>query len=331
MIKIQSRVLVDVKCLKKYFPLKRHIFTRSQGDYVRAVDNISISIERKATLALVGESGSGKTTVGRLILGLLKPTEGTIRFDGLDVLNISRRERRRLGKQMQMIFQNAYESLNPRKTVEDILSLPFRVHTNLSNEEISNEVCSLLSILDLTPIETFASKYAHELSGGQRQRVAIGRAIALKPLFVIADEPVASLDVSVRGKILNMMKSLKDTFGISYLYISHNLAVCRSIADVIAVMYLGKIAELCSVDEFYKGPLHPYAQLLLSAVPVPDPTEARAGARVHGAIEDNVPSTVGLPSGCRFQTRCNYRKSQCGEEPDLVEVRKNHFVACHLF
>ena len=321
------QALVEVEKLKKYF-LVGGLFAR--GNKVHAVDGVTFQIREKETMGLVGESGCGKTTTGRLILGLTKPTSGTVRFRGRDIFSLSKKEMRNLRSEMQMIFQDPYGSLNPRKSVHQILSRPYKIHHIVSEDKIESKISELLEITNLTPPSFFMDKYPHELSGGERQRVALARAISLRPTLIVADEAVAFLDVSVKGKILNLMKELQNKFGLTYLYITHDLAVLRSMADRIAVMYLGKIVEIAEVEEFYKNPLHPYSQGLLSAVPIPDPKKTRTSSRI--TLGGEVPSPINPPSGCRFNTRGRYRKEICvRKQPQLVNVGCNHFVRCHLY
>jgi oligopeptide/dipeptide ABC transporter ATP-binding protein len=316
--------LIKIRNLKKYYPIRVGL---SKNFYVKAVDGVSFNITKDSTFGLVGESGCGKTTTGKLILGLIRPTDGSIYYMDKDLITISKNERKKLGKELQMVFQNPTESINPRKNVEEVISLPLKVHTSLTREEIHDQVCNILNKLGLNPPELFLNKYPHELSGGQKQRLAIARSIILNPKFIVADEPTSALDVSVRGKILDILLKIKKEFQLTYLYITHDLSVCRSICDTMAVMYLGKIVEMSPVDEFFNNPLHPYTKALLSAVPKPDPDKTQNKKRI--ILDSDVPSPINLPSGCRFHTRCVSCQNICTKkEPELVEISKDHFVRC---
>lgn len=262
-----------------------------------------------------------------LVLRLLEPTGGTVRFDGQNIFELNKKEMLELRPRMQIIFQDPYASLNPRKSVRHTMSQPFEVHRELKGEEIESTISRLLERLGLTPPELFLDRFPHELSGGQRQRVAVARAIALNPSFIIADEPVASLDVSIQGQILNLLRDLQEELGISYLYVTHDLSTARSIAHKVATMYLGRIIELAEVEEFYNHPMHPYVRGLLSSVPIPNPKIARSRERFR--LEGEVPSPIDVPSGCRFHPRCRFRQSICSEkEPEFTNVRRDHYVAC---
>jgi len=319
--------LVTVKNLKKYFPVEKGLFRRRRQS-LKAVDDVSLGIGKGDNLALVGESGCGKTTTARLILRLLDPTSGSVYFAGKSVFNLSEKELRSLRPQMQLVSQDPYASLNPRKTIRQILSKPFRLHTDMSSNEIEDKILRLLEIVGLSPPELFVDRHPHEFSGGQRQRICIARAIALDPPFVVADEPVSALDVSVRAQILNLLKDLQARLGITYLFITHDLAVVRSVSNRIAVMYLGKLVEVGVVSGLFKAPLHPYTEALLSATPIPDPERSRSKQRI--ILRGDVPSPIDPPPGCRFHTRCPLAVDECKvSEPVLREV-EDGFVACHL-
>ncbi len=321
-------ILLEVRNLKKYFPIKRGIvFSRHVGD-VKAVDNISFNIRKGETLGLVGESGCGKSTVARVIIRLLEPTDGEIIFEGKDITKIPQNELRKLRRDMQIIFQDPYSALNPRMTVSEIIGEPLEVHKVVNNsKEKQKRIQELLELVGLAPYH--ANRYPHEFSGGQRQRIGIARALALNPKFIVADEPTSALDVSVRAQIINLMQDLQKEFGLTYLFISHDLSVIRHICDRILVMYLGKLVEIAPNEELYSSPLHPYTQALLSAVPIPDPEVL--GKRKKVILLGDVPSPVNPPSGCRFHPRCPYVMDVCSKvEPQLKEIKKGHFTACHL-
>ncbi|MEW6244866.1 MAG: dipeptide ABC transporter ATP-binding protein [Bacillota bacterium] len=317
-------LLVEVKDLKKYFPLHGGIFSRVVG-YVKAVDGISFNIKRGETLGLVGESGCGKTTTGRVILRLLERTSGSVKFEGKDVFALEREEMRKLRRDMQIIFQDPYASLNPRMTVGDIIGEPLEVHGVAHGKERELRVQELLDIVGLSPFHS--RRYPHEFSGGQRQRIGVARALALNPKLIICDEPVSALDVSIQSQVLNLLEDLQQEFGLTYLFIAHNLSVVKHISDRVGVMYLGKIVELAGGDELYAEPLHPYTEALLSAIPIPNPELKRE--RI--VLEGDVPSPINPPEGCHFHTRCKYAMPVCREvEPEFTDVGGGHFVACHL-
>ncbi len=317
-----NRPLLEVKGLKEYFDINMG-FLRSKP--LKAVDDVSFTINRGETLGLVGESGCGKTTVGRTILHLYKPTAGEIRFDGKLIKTKS--DVNQFRTKASMVFQDPYSSLNPRMTVSDIVGEPLDVHHMYSSKKERDErILELLSLVGLN--SEHASRYAHEFSGGQRQRIGIARALAMKPEFIVCDEPVSALDVSIQAQVINMFDDLQDELGLTYLFIAHDLLVVRHISDRIAVMYLGKMVELADAEEIYNHPLHPYSQSLLSAVPLPDPKAARANKRI--VLSGDIPSPLNAPSGCPFRTRCRYATEQCAQSmPDFKEVEKGHFVACH--
>lgn len=325
--------LVTVENLRKYFPIKlgffRSIVSR-RPLFVKAVDDVTFYVKRKEIFGLAGESGSGKTTIGRLVLRLIEPTDGRVCFKEKDIYEIPETDTKFLRRQMQMIFQDPYESLNPRFTVYDIISEPLRIH-KIYNEEnkVQEKVLESLEEVKITPPEQFLLRYPHELSGGQRQRVALARSLILEPEFIVADEPVSMLDVSIRAEVLNLMFELIHKHDVSFLYITHDLALARHICDRICIMYLGKVMEMSDAEKIVYEPLHPYTKALTAAVPVPDPTARRSEAVIKGEI----PSPVNPPSGCRFHTRCpSYIGDVCRtKEPDLMDVGGGHFVACHLY
>lgn len=312
--------LVEVKDLQMHFPVKTGFFKTTP---LKAVDGVSFNIKPGETLGLVGESGCGKTTVGRTLLHLYEPTGGTFKFKGEEVTskNIGP-----LRKEMQMVFQDPYSSLNPRMTVEDIIGEPLDVHKLYeSKEERREKVLHLMELVGLNA--EHATRYAHEFSGGQRQRIGIARALAVDPSFIVCDEPVSALDVSIQAQVINMFEELQDKLGVTYLFIAHDLLVVHHISDRIAVMYLGRIVEIADADELNENPLHPYTLSLLSAVCVPDPIKARANQRI--ILEGDVPSPLNMPSGCPFRTRCRYATEQCAKEvPSLTDRGNGHMVAC---
>jgi peptide/nickel transport system ATP-binding protein len=322
-----GRGLVELENLKVYFPIKSGlVLDRHIGD-VRAVDDVTFTIERGETLGLVGESGCGKSTVGRAIIRLYQPTAGTIRFDGQDITNLGEGELRPLRRRMQMVFQDPFASLNPRHSVGRMVSEPLRVHGLASGRTASRRVRELLEIVGL-PADA-ATRYAHEFSGGQRQRIGIARALAVNPDFIVADEPVSALDVSIQAQIINLLENLQSEFDLTYLFIAHDLAVVRHISDRIAVMYLGSIVEVSPADELYDSPLHPYTISLLSAVPIPDPEVEKQRETI--LLAGDLPSPANPPPACRFHTRCPYiQPTRCTTEaPPLRELHSGHLVACH--
>ena len=323
---VGSEVLVSVRGLKKHFPVTKGMFRRKVGA-VRAVDGVSFDIHRGETLGLVGESGSGKSTIGRTMLQLEKATEGSVVFDGIELVGLAAGALRRTRPRMQMVFQDPHASLNPRMTVSSIVGEPLLEHGKSSSRERQERVEELLGLVGLDP--THANRYPHEFSGGQRQRIGIARAIALNPDFIVCDEPIAALDVSIQAQVVNLMEHLQDLLGLTYLFISHDLGMVRHIADRVAVMYLGHIMELADVDDLYGDPRHPYTRALQSSAPVPDPVVE--ATRVKIILEGDIPSPSNPPPGCPFNTRCPDAVDRCHEEiPAWREVAPGHGVACHL-
>ena len=316
--------LVEAKHLKEYFHINTGLFSSRP---LKAVDDVSFSIRRGETLGLVGESGCGKTTVGRTLLHLYEPTDGEIWFDGKQI--VTKKDILEYRKKSAMVFQDPYSSLNPRMTVADIIGEPLDVHKMYNSPaERKERILELMGQVGLN--SEHANRYAHEFSGGQRQRIGIARALAMKPQFVVCDEPVSALDVSIQAQVINMFDELQEQMGLTYLFIAHDLLVVRHISDRIAVMYLGKMVELADSKEIYDHPLHPYTRSLMSAVPLPDPKMARANKRI--VLSGDIPSPLNAPSGCPFRTRCPYATDACAESmPEFKEVGAGHFVACHNF
>ena len=318
--------LLEVAGLKKYFPIRKGSLFSRETKYVRAVDDVSFDIHKGEVLGLVGESGSGKTTTGRLLVRLLKATEGDIVFEGKDTQAMSDNAFRPLRRDMQFIFQDPYSSLNPRLTVAHAIAEPIRLHGVASGKAVEDRVGELMNTVGLNP--RMASRYPHEFSGGQRQRIGIARALALNPKLIIADEPVSALDVSIQAQVLNLLHKLRDDFGLSYLFIAHDLNVVQHLCERIAVMYLGKLVEIADRDSLYAEPLHPYTQALTSAIPVPNPRAKRDRVLLKGEI----PSPVNPPSGCHFHPRCQFATEQCRQVvPKLKKVNATRSVACHLY
>jgi oligopeptide transport system ATP-binding protein len=319
-------VIVEVRHLKKYFPMLSGIIAQRTVGWVKAVDDVSFVIHRGETLGLVGESGCGKTTVGRCILQLERPTEGEILYEGQEMTRMNDAELRRLRPRVQIVFQDPYSSLNPRMTIGQIISEPIRVHRLSQNSaDCRDRVDELLTVVGLNPL--MATRYPHQLSGGQRQRVGIARALALEPKFIVCDEPISALDVSIQAQIINLLEELQERFGLTYLFIAHDLSVVRHISDRITVMYLGKVVEIAERQELYENPLHPYTRALLSAVPIPDPVIELKRERI--VLGGEVSSAASPPSGCVFHPRCPIAVEACTQEvPELREIRPAHWVAC---
>lgn len=320
-----AQPLLEVKDLKKYFPIKGGIFSKTIG-HVQAVDGISFQLFPGETVGLVGESGCGKSTAARTILRLIEPTSGEVYFEGQDILKLGKKPMRALRRQMQIIFQDPYASLNPRMTVASIVGEPLEIHKIAKGREKEEIVANILEKVGLRP--EHMRRYPHEFSGGQRQRIGIARALALNPKLIIGDEPVSALDVSIQAQVINLLEDLQKEFNLTYLIIAHDLSVVEHISDRVAVMYLGKIVELATDRELYRNPSHPYTEALLSAVPRPDPTIKKQRIILPG----DVPSPINPPSGCRFHTRCLYAKADCKTvEPQLQDIGGGHYVACHYW
>jgi len=324
----EKEVLVQVKELKMYFPITQGIVIQKHVGDIKAVDGVTFNIHRGETLGLVGESGCGKSTTGRAILQLYTPTAGEVHFEGEEITGLKGEHLRKMRRRMQMIFQDPYASLNPRMTVGNIVAEPLEVHNILRRSERRDRVKELLEVVGLNPY--FINRYPHEFSGGQRQRIGVARALALNPDFIVADEPISALDVSIQAQVINLLEDLQAQFGLTYLFIAHDLSVVRHISDRIAVMYLGKLVELADRHTLYENPMHPYTQALLSAVPIPDPVIEEKRQRI--ILEGDVPSPANPPKGCNFCTRCPKAFEPCYEtEPDFRELEPDHWVACHLY
>jgi oligopeptide transport system ATP-binding protein len=323
--RLQPTPLLDARDIVKHYPIRGGVFMK-QTAAVKAVDGVSLSIGEGETVGLVGESGCGKTTFGRAILRLEEPTSGEIFFQGRPIRGCSRNQMQSLRREMQIIFQDPFSSLNPRKTVSQIIGEPLLVHGLKSRTERDQRVLELLEVVGLR--KEHMRRYPHQFSGGQRQRIGVARALALKPKLVVCDEAVSALDVSIQAQVINLLKDLQQDFGLTYLFISHDLSVVEHVSDRVAVMYLGKIVEIAPSKALYLEPLHPYTQALLSAVPIPDPSVRRPGRII---LKGDVPSPIDPPSGCRFHPRCHYAEGICSEkEPELCETRPRHWAACHF-
>jgi oligopeptide transport system ATP-binding protein len=317
--------LIDVKNLKMYFPVRRGMIIERTVGHVHAVDDVSFYIKKGETLGLVGESGCGKSTTGRAILQIYKPTDGQVIYNGTDLTKLSSGPLRHYRRNMQMIFQDPFASLDPRMTVGGIIAEPLEIHNIAKGKAKEEKVREMLRIVGLNPY--FANRYPHEFSGGQRQRIGVARALALDPEFIVCDEPISALDVSIQAQVINLLEELQDKYNLTYLFIAHDLAVVRHISDRVAVMYVGKIVEVADRTELYDLPLHPYTKALLSAVPIPDPLIEKRRSRI--ILQGDVPSPVTPPSGCRFHPRCPFARADCSQsEPALEEVRPHHWVAC---
>jgi oligopeptide transport system ATP-binding protein len=317
--------ILEVRNLKKHYPIRKGFFSKQVGA-VKAVDGITLSVEQGETLAVVGESGCGKSTTGRAILRLIEPSEGEILFNGTDVRSLGTEQLRRFRTDMQMVFQDPYASLDPRWTVQRILEEPMRTHEQAAGNELKSRVEYLMEVVGLSPYQ--AHRFPHEFSGGQRQRIGIARALALNPKFIVCDEPVSALDVSIQAQVLNLMQDLQEQFGLTYMFISHDLSVVKFISDRVAVMYLGRIVELAPTKALFAKPLHPYTQALMSAVPVPNPALKKQRIVLSG----DVPNPETPPSGCAFHPRCPHAMDRCRtEEPVLRELESGHQVSCHLY
>lgn len=318
--------LLEIKDLKKHFPIKKGIFSRTAG-YIYAVDGVSFFLKKGETFGLVGESGCGKSTIGKILVRLIEPTFGSALFNGKNIFDLSGKALKELRREMQIIFQDPYSSLNPRMTVGDIIGEPLVIHNIFRGNDLKNKIGELLDFVGLS--SKYINRYPHEFSGGQRQRIAIARALSLEPSLIIADEPVSALDVSIQAQIINLLEDLQKKLDLTYLFISHDLSVVKHISSRIGVMYLGKIMELSGADELYDNPLHPYTQALLSSIPVPDPDKKSEDKRI--ILEGDVPSPEKPPPGCPFNTRCWLVEDICREVmPELLDMGNEHYVACHV-
>ena len=324
---LEKNTLIEVKNLKKYFPVGKDIFL-GKVQYIKAVDDISFHINEGETLGLVGESGCGKSTLGRTIIRLYDSTEGDVFYKGKNISRMKEKDIKPYRRKMQVVFQDPYASLNPRMTVDQLIKEPLSIHNIGSEKERSERVYELLEKVGLNP--SYFNRYAHEFSGGQRQRIGIARALAINPEFILCDEPISALDVSIQAQVVNMLEELQNEMGLTYLFIAHDLSMVRHISHRIGVMYLGKLVELADSNELYNRPAHPYTQALLSSIPVPDPRLAKS--KIKTILEGDVPSPLNPPSGCKFRTRCKYATAKCAEiEPQMKDIGGGHMAACHLF
>lgn len=322
-----ANILLEVKDLVKHFPIMKGVLVQKQVGAVHAVDGISFHIFKGETLGLVGESGCGKSTTGRAILQLHRPTSGSVLYNGVDLVKLKGEELRKMRRDMQMIFQDPYASLNPRMTVGQIITEPMLIHETADPKDVQDHAERLLKLVGLNP--AYTNRYPHEFSGGQRQRIGIARALALEPKLIVCDEPISALDVSIQAQVVNLLEDLQEQLGLTYLFIAHDLSMVRHISSRVAVMYLGIIVELATRNDLYSDPRHPYTQALLSAVPIPDPAIEKKRQRI--VLEGDVPSPINPPSGCRFRTRCPIAQEICAQErPEFREITPGHWVACHF-
>ena len=324
---MSNEILIEVNNLKKYFPVKNE-FLGGEKKFVKAVDGVSFNIRKGETFGLVGESGCGKSTLGRSITRLYDITEGDILFEGTNIAKLSKKEMNSFYRKIQTIFQDPYSSLNPNMTVRELVNEPLALHTKLSKDERNKKIKKLLEMVGLS--ESDMDKFPYEFSGGQRQRIGVARAISTEPDFILCDEPISALDVSIQAQVVNMLEDLQKELKLTYLFVAHDLSMVKHISDRIGVMYLGKIVEISDSNELYKNPLHPYTKALLSAIPIADPKKAKKSE--ISLIKGDVPSPIDIPTGCRFHTRCPYATEKCKiVEPEMKEIEKNHFVSCHLY
>lgn len=324
---MKEEPLIEIKNLKKYFTVKKSIINK-ENKVIRAVDGVSFYINKGETFGLVGESGCGKSTLGRTITRLYDVTEGEVIFNGTNIADIKKKDMKKFYSKIQTIFQDPYSSLNPYMTVKELIEEPLKLHTNLSKSERENKIDEILKLVGLKKSDK--NKFSYEFSGGQCQRIVIARAISTEPEFILCDEPISALDVSIQAQVVNMLEDLQEKLGLTYLFVAHDLSMVRHISDRIGVMYLGKIVEIAESEELYENPLHPYTKGLISSIPIADPIEARKSE--IEIIKGDLPSPINIPSGCRFHTRCPYATEKCRQvEPEMKEISDNHQVACHLY
>ncbi|TGY41370.1 ATP-binding cassette domain-containing protein [Clostridium sartagoforme] len=324
---MKEEPLIEIKNLKKYFTVKKSIINK-ENKVIRAVDGVSFYINKGETFGLVGESGCGKSTLGRTITRLYDVTEGEVIFNGTNIADIKKRDMKKFYSKIQTIFQDPYSSLNPYMTVKELIEEPLKLHTNLSKSERENKIDEILKLVGLKKSDK--NKFSYEFSGGQCQRIGIARAISTEPEFILCDEPISALDVSIQAQVVNMLEDLQEKLGLTYLFVAHDLSMVRHISDRIGVMYLGKIVEIAESEELYENPLHPYTKGLISSIPIADPIETRKSE--IEIIKGDLPSSINIPSGCRFHTRCPYATEKCRQvEPEMKEISDNHQVACHLY